>query len=64
MRRLEREVLNIEEKEQEKIHNSGLPLLKDTYESKIFEYSSLNMNVTEEFKEAKWVVLTSPVILK
>lgn len=62
MTRLEKQVLMIETKEGENISNIGLNIPKDSFEQKNFEYSSLNLEIKEEFKNAKWVVLTNPIV--
>lgn len=64
MTRLEREVVNLEAQEEEKMLLSGLPIFKDNLTFKHFEYSSLRSNIEEEFKNAKWVVLTTPIVSK
>ena len=65
LNRLEKEAMTLETKEQEKF--TGLGLSAPTFESRniphsLMCYSSIADNIEEEFKEAKWVVLTSPII--
>lgn len=64
MRSFEREVLNIEAKEEEKMSNSGIMIPRDTFQLKNYDYSTLNNDVKEEFKDSKWIVLTTPIIQK
>ena len=52
MGRLEREVLNIEAREADKAVKTGLPLPSDQNNSKTYSYSSLQKDVSEEFKNA------------
>ena len=63
--RLENEAHTLETREQEKFATYGLPVL--SFESKNIPHSlrchsSLADNIEEEFKDAKWAVLTSPFI--
>ena len=62
---LENEAHTLETREQEKFATYGLPVL--TFESRNVPHSlrchsSIADNIEEEFKDAKWVVLTSPFI--
>lgn len=60
MNRLEREILTITDREEVKLAKLGLQMLKDSFDLKSFEYSSLKQNIAQEFQGAKWVVLTNP----
>ncbi len=64
MTRLEKEVLNIDISEEEKQAFGAISALKDTFEQKQFEYSSLSEDIEREFKNAMWIVLTTPVVSK
>eukprot|EP00347_Sterkiella_histriomuscorum_P007476 403348772 len=64
LNRLEREVMNIEAKEEEKMLLCGLPILRDTLTFKHFEHSTLGNDIQEEFKNAKCIVLTTPAVSK
>lgn len=64
MRRLERDVLNIEARESEKASRIGHTLPTDSSSTKGYCYSSLQGNLREEFKSATWVVLTNPMVQK
>jgi len=65
LNRLEKEAMTLETKEQEKF--SALGVTAPTFESRniphsLMCHSSIADNIQDEFKEAKWVVLTSPII--
>jgi hypothetical protein len=62
--RLEKEALLLETKEQEKFLSLGLPSLpfEGRDGPKLYSHQTLTDNMEEEFKNAKWVVLTSPLI--
>jgi hypothetical protein len=64
MSRLEKEVLTIEARESEKFENYGLTMPKEPNQTQLFCHSSLSKDIEEEFKEAKWIVLTSPTLQK
>lgn len=56
--------MKIEAKEEEKMLLSGLPVPRENLTYRHFEYSSLGNDMEEEFKDAKWVVLTTPIVSK
>lgn len=62
MKRFEKEVLNIEAKEEEKMSLSAINAPRETFEMKNYDFSSLNNEIAQEFKDAKWVVLTTPAV--
>lgn len=64
MSRLEKEVLNIEAREEEKMQLTGVQFPKETFEMRNFTHSTLDDDASKEFKDAKWVVLTTPIIQK
>ena len=64
MNRLEREVLSVEDREEVKLAKLGLQMIRDTFDQKSFEYSSLKQDIAQEFQAAKWVVLTNPYMPK
>lgn len=62
MRRFEKEVLKVEVKHEDQILNTGITVPQESFDMRNFDYSSLTSDIAKEFKDSKWVVLTTPVV--